>query len=289
MRGTPPCEAANGAVIGIIPACAGNTRHTRPPVARHGDHPRVCGEHSAANFSTPEFEGSSPRVRGTLHTPSFPLARTGIIPACAGNTLSSATGYSSQGDHPRVCGEHHYSVSDQGDAGGSSPRVRGTLDCREAAEPETGIIPACAGNTGKRGCCCGFYWDHPRVCGEHYRVLGELFWRPGSSPRVRGTHVGHRPGERAAGIIPACAGNTDTVRTRRKEYGGSSPRVRGTPPSFLFLSLAWGIIPACAGNTIIRSFPRVMGGIIPACAGNTPPILWHRFLMRDHPRVCGEH
>ena len=246
VRGTPPCEAANGAVIGIIPACAGNTRHTRPPVARHGDHPRVCGEHSAANFSTPEFEGSSPRVRGTLHTPSFPLARTGIIPACAGNTLSSATGYSSQGDHPRVCGEHHYSVSDQGDAGGSSPRVRGTLDCREAAEPETGIIPACAGNTGKRGCCCGFYWDHPRVCGEHRYGANKkkgIWW-----------------------IIPACAGNTAVIPFPFLGLG-DHPRVCGEHHHSFLSASNGGIIPACAGNTppilwhrfLMRDHPRVCG------------------------------
>ena len=50
---------------------------------------------------------------------------------------------------------------------------------------------------------------------------------------------------------------------------GSSPRVRGTLWYFVTKSRASGIIPACAGNT-----------------------WWderHGVLIRDHPRVCGEH
>ena len=91
------------------------------------------------------------------------------------------------------------------------------------------------------------------------------------------------------GIIPACAGNTQTRQTRhpkqwdhprvcgehptRRRTGptapGSSPRVRGTPLEGLKPFLGAGIIPACAGNTV-RGHDLVV----------------HH---RDHPRVCGEH
>ena len=94
---------------------------------------------------------------------------------------------------------------------------------------------------------------------------------------------------RLRGIIPACAGNTggftwrvylegdhprvcgehDTRGIRRLHNSGSSPRVRGT---------------RCA-----PSKPVHLTGIIPACAGNTYPAWCHLRIMRDHPRVCGEH
>ena len=111
----------------------------------------------------------------------------------------------------------------------------------------------------------------------------------GSSPLVRGTPIPHLRLLAAAGIIPACAGNTPkhgepSVRRRdhprvcgehghvlsvADRYSGSSPRVRGTPVERHAPQLQVGIIPACAGNTL-------------ACtsAGRTT---W------DHPRVCGEH
>ena len=46
MRGTLRWLRHEYGVYGIIPAYAGNTRHTLPRAARRGDHPRVCGEHT---------------------------------------------------------------------------------------------------------------------------------------------------------------------------------------------------------------------------------------------------
>ena len=72
--------------VGIIPACAGNTRCPAARRALSRDHPRVCGEHS--RWTDPE-EGtveSSPRVRGTHAGHHRAVLQPGIIPACAGNT-----------------------------------------------------------------------------------------------------------------------------------------------------------------------------------------------------------
>ena len=89
---------------------------------------------------------------------------------------------------------------------------------------------------------------HPRVCGEHVRVLHRLRVIVGSSPRVRGTHESVSPSRKHCRFIPACAGNTldennDGILSKvhprvcgehvvflvryRRVYG-SSPRVRGT-------------------------------------------------------------
>ena len=52
------------------------------------------------------YEGSSPRVRGTLGELAGDACHKGIIPACAGNTGELLTRLAALGDHPRVCGEH---------------------------------------------------------------------------------------------------------------------------------------------------------------------------------------
>ena len=47
MRGTPNSQSKIGKIKGIIPAYAGNTRTCLQAPPRGGDHPRVCGEHTA--------------------------------------------------------------------------------------------------------------------------------------------------------------------------------------------------------------------------------------------------
>ena len=90
-------------------------------------------------------------------------------------------------DHPRVCGEHYGLAWRVLDAQGSSPRVRGTREQLQTAFSPSGIIPACAGNTGSGIYASGLTWDHPRVCGEHKASSGAVRSHAGSSPRVRGT------------------------------------------------------------------------------------------------------
>ena len=91
----------------------------------------------------------------------------GIIPACAGNTVSPLGYYRLYWDHPRVCGEHSDTALDIIYQEGSSPRVRGTPKAVPPRRIYGGIIPACAGNTLYIGAKSSEKRDHPRVCGEH--------------------------------------------------------------------------------------------------------------------------
>ena len=193
---------------GIIPACAGNTEFRRMLMISARDHPRVCGEHSSPFQSRFSPAGSSPRVRGTLEYLPDGGWKTGIIPACAGNTCPCSPIRVSSGDHPRVCGEHGLDGVQPTLQAGSSPRVRGTPLQIPNLCFQPGIIPACAGNTERHPPEVGVAGDHPRVCGEHiaYRIEGAS--SQGSSPRVRGTHHHRNRKTRRPGIIPACAGNT---------------------------------------------------------------------------------
>ena len=206
VRGTH-CKLRSGiAGQGIIPACAGNT----------GELVHVV----------PTGRGSSPRVRGTpLHR--ILLAGVSlIIPACAGNTDHEGEDVVWVGDHPRVCGEHDGKDVQGGGGQGSSPRVRGTPHASVLHRNDDGIIPACAGNTDSLYQSVHLFRDHPRVCGEHRVGDNVCKVRPGSSPRVRGTHAARAANRMAGGIIPACAGNTSMpyeAHTNHRDH----PRVCG--------------------------------------------------------------
>ena len=110
MRGTRPCLQWNLRNVGIIPAYAGNTRSPRSPTRCGWDHPRVCGEHQIVAAVLCLGQGSSPRMRGTPVVAVILAIVAGIIPAYAGNTGQSWSNRSAGGDHPRVCGEHHFTA-----------------------------------------------------------------------------------------------------------------------------------------------------------------------------------
>ena len=106
MRGTLQRRPKRHLPPGIIPAYAGNTHGTVFLSLVEGDHPRVCGEHTAGSSDITATLGSSPRMRGTLGFHEIILDYAGIIPAYAGNTISKLTRALFHKDHPRVCGEH---------------------------------------------------------------------------------------------------------------------------------------------------------------------------------------
>ena len=209
-----------------------------------------------------------------------------------------------------MCGEHEVNFRKIIIPEGSSPHVRGALTRFQRFKAASGIIPACAGSTKNVLLSPAAKWDHPRMCGEHFR-----------SPV--NCHVAH-------GIIPACAGSTLVVNGTKATDKGSSPHVRGAPNAWIEREDGVGIIPACAGSTACnrlwsdeaRDHPRMCGehtslqfgtacfpgssphvrgarrvvrlarcrrGIIPACAGSTRPQTGWRARSRDHPRMCGEH
>ena len=88
MRGTPCDCLPQAGGLGIIPAYAGNTMGFDSVACQEQDHPRVCGEHSAASCICSSSSGSSPRMRGTRRNAVRSSDSTGIIPAYAGNTVS---------------------------------------------------------------------------------------------------------------------------------------------------------------------------------------------------------
>ena len=233
--------------------------------------------------------GSSPRVRGKLDRERLGQVHDGLIPACAGKTRSPPLRRAQTAAHPRVCGENLSHEDESHAPGGSSPRVRGKPDRRPGVRRTAGLIPACAGKTGRRASLCMGSPAHPRVCGENVRrALGKRGqW--GSSPRVRGK-LGVLGGEaEERGLIPACAGKTPPG-AGPPGWRAAHPRVCGENP------LPGGHMARQAGSS-----PRVRGKLrqdffeegrrrlIPACAGKTTSPTPCGSTGRAHPRVCGEN
>ena len=188
VRGTHRLRRVHVGSVRFIPACAGNTWVATFRVDRTAVHPRVCGEHGAANL--------------------LPNAAERFIPACAGNTSTMWCARWSTTVHPRVCGEHDAATADERLHRGSSPRVRGTLIHQQRADAGHRFIPACAGNTAPAGAATTVSSVHPRVCGEHENIAASRSPVIGSSPRVRGTRGTARIEQEGKRFIPACAGNT---------------------------------------------------------------------------------
>ena len=167
--------------------------------------------------------------------------------------------------------------------------MRGTLCSVMSLSLCFGIIPAYAGNTNSTSHTLGTSGDHPRVCGEHHNCSILCSALLGSSPRMRGTQ--HCPSVRRATvwIIPAYAGNTCATIGRMTKWW-DHPRVCGEH-----------LNAVAGGNADTGSSPRMRGtlgfsatnandaGIIPAYAGNTLVYVSRESVVRDHPRVCGEH
>ena len=196
---------------GIIPACAGSTDCADTKGARRKDHPRMRGEHRACQKLRRLSWGSSPHARGAPEITSTTRVIAGIIPACAGSTFYKREQLFQLGDHPRMRGEHSCIISVSAGRWGSSPHARGARLRGMIKLLKGGIIPACAGSTEGRKTALFTRWDHPRMRGEHRSQYGQKRPNRGSSPHARGAHARRVPVVRRRGIIPACAGSTEST------------------------------------------------------------------------------
>src|SRR5690554_3347675 len=93
----------------------------------YGDHPRMCGDHLDQLPYEKMVMGSPPHVRGPREREICSLYCLGITPACAGTTVSVYTRYIPGWDHPRMCGDHSFSIYSIYTRMGSPPHVRGPL------------------------------------------------------------------------------------------------------------------------------------------------------------------
>ena len=86
MRGTRRFAEPIAFVSRFIPAHAGNTWMPWQKRFWSSVHPRACGEHPHYHLLIFNYNGSSPRMRGTPLQPPARLVQNRFIPAHAGNT-----------------------------------------------------------------------------------------------------------------------------------------------------------------------------------------------------------
>ena len=229
VRGTPAGLPLRGVQRRFIPACAGNSGGAGRCRWTLAVHPRVCGELPVGEDVVVEVAGSSPRVRGTQREHRVGRDASRFIPACAGNSPTTAKNPTRTPVHPRVCGELLAASRARSRcwrfipacAGNSPshppsstcrpvhPRVCGELgDGEVTVAVDSRFIPACAGNSSSGIPCAISRTVHPRVCGELEGEPARIHAPGGSSPRVRGTLPGCADRASAGRFIPACAGNS---------------------------------------------------------------------------------
>ena len=104
MRGKHASYGFIQAFSRIIPAHAGQTECGTRARGRRTDHPRACGANGTVNGVNQRQHGSSPRMRGKRVRRRQGRDRERIIPAHAGQTLSTNICMTSKPDHPRACG-----------------------------------------------------------------------------------------------------------------------------------------------------------------------------------------
>ncbi len=151
---------------------------------------------------------------------------------------------------------------------GSPPLARGTDKCIAYKKVSLGITPACAGNSYPSLKCGYAHWDHPRLRGEQVKECPYPARRTGSPPLARGTGQCCGVGHAAAGITPACAGNSSN-RGRTCGLSRDHPRLRGEQFSCGHTAtVSLGSPPLARGTAIKQGAKAPKGGITPACAGN---------------------
>ena len=186
MRGKPGIYTAQEARERLIPAHAGKTLNFADSAAFRQAHPRACGENVLGGRFRFGDMGSSPRMRGKPPPPALSSPRPGLIPAHAGKTRRRLARPLECRAHPRACGENSVPVEKSCISGGSSPRMRGKLQCDRSRLTSAGLIPAHAGKTDSLHSTAIRRPAHPRACGENMALYARPVLSVGSSPRMRG-------------------------------------------------------------------------------------------------------
>ena len=212
-----------------------------------------------------------------------------LIPACAGSTRRSCRPRRSSWAHPRMRGEHGHNFRMRDWANGSSPHARGAPSDGRACSCPRRLIPACAGSTASPSVPSACGRAHPRMRGEHVRILACTSLAAGSSPHARGALEDMFLPLEQGRLIPACAGSTtspqaSSMRTR------AHPRMRGEHLSWIVaLDRSSGSSPHARGARQCACERDSWAGLIPACAGSTGCRTAAASSGWAHPRMRGEH
>ena len=130
--------------------------------------------------------GSPPPMRGKATRCEYRYASKGITPAYAGKSWGFRLKTHATKDHPRLCGEKLIPAAFAHRFQGSPPPMRGKAVTGVTAAVAGRITPAYAGKRLRAVPPDGFFWDHPRLCGEKRLFQSRQALYLGSPPPMRG-------------------------------------------------------------------------------------------------------
>ena len=268
MRGNRAEEGRLVVFWGSIPAHAGEPRSKLGPLADDGVYPRACGGTLVELAGQVCLPGLSPRMRGNHLGDAGPGASEGSIPAHAGEPGTCRGAAGPPRVYPRACGGTLRNQDLQQLDGGLSPRMRGNLSQSSLTIPNSGSIPAHAGEPDHPSWTPCPRRVYPRACGGTVRPKSSAGRSPGLSPRMRGNllalrvpplrhgsipaHAGEppplTPPHGPLGVYPRACGGTFLNLVDGRSSEGLSPRMRGNPCGICAMLMVMGSIPAHAGE-----------------------------------------
>ena len=193
----------------ITPAYAGKSRGAIRGREHQKDHPRLCGEKLERIRLYKPDSGSPPPMRGKVLRFAQKAYASGITPAYAGKSFKYPHAGISARDHPRLCGEKFSNFIFHSSQLGSPPPMRGKGCTFGAARKRRRITPAYAGKSVRFCALHLICEDHPRLCGEKFRLLHPSEMRLGSPPPMRGKAAESEENIPINRITPAYAGKSD--------------------------------------------------------------------------------
>ena len=147
MRGKDHFKIEFDVPMGITPAYAGKSTTSWSHSLRRRDHPRVCGEKMSTDGQRVPISESPPHMRGKeQHHPLLP-EQHGITPAYAGKSSGPTRKSTTNGDHPRICGEKYSRRLCPQTPSGLPPRMRGKAGIAAGTCRAVRITPAYAGKS----------------------------------------------------------------------------------------------------------------------------------------------
>ena len=225
-RGAPGDPRHPPGLPRLTPAWAGSTAGCgRCPRATQA-HPRMGGEHQPSPLTRRGTSGSPPHGRGARRWSGWGGRGFGLTPAWAGSTADWTADWPVAWAHPRMGGEHNELMSESNSTEGSPPHGRGAQRQRRAGLESDRLTPAWAGSTEPSRVNCNTRRAHPRMGGEHPRVVAWVARVGGSPPHGRGARYDGPPVGGEDGLTPAWAGSTTWANEMRASFG-AHPRMGG--------------------------------------------------------------
>ena len=212
--------------LGPIPAPAGQPLWGSSSVPSRWAYPRTCGAAEKRLHIVQTVMGLSPHLRGSRTSSAPGAARSGPIPAPAGQPRSDQPRDRSPWAYPRTCGAAQSRDRPLQQHRGLSPHLRGSPHVVRLAVHGPGPIPAPAGQPSAASRDAEDRRAYPRTCGAATRPIMVRHSNRGLSPHLRGSQVVPSLPPRFCGPIPAPAGQP------RRPWGrylrsGAYPRTCG--------------------------------------------------------------